>query len=134
MKTFHTVKSSDGNFDIQIELLIPRSMDDQRRHPLLVDVYAGPGTQQVDAKYHQGWYSYLSSNHHVIIARIDGRGSAYNGQKLLYEIYKRLGTIESEDQITATDYLLDTYRYLDWNKTAIWGWSYGGFASTLAAT
>nr|XP_054753411.1 inactive dipeptidyl peptidase 10-like isoform X2 [Lytechinus pictus] len=134
VKTFHTVKSSDGNFDIQIELLIPRSMDDQRRHPLLVDVYAGPGTQQVDAKYHQGWYSYLSSNHHVIIARIDGRGSAYNGQKLLYEIYKRLGTVEIEDQITATDYLLDTYRYLDWNKTAIWGWSYGGFAATLAAT
>ncbi|XP_030830007.1 inactive dipeptidyl peptidase 10 isoform X3 [Strongylocentrotus purpuratus] len=134
VKTFHTVKSADGNYDIQIELLIPRALDIARRHPLLVDVYGGPGSQQVDTKYHQGWYSYLSSKHHVIIARIDGRGSGYKGQKMLYEINKRLGTVEIEDQITATEYLLDNFRYLDWNKTAIWGWSYGGFAATLAAT
>ena len=57
--------------------------------------------EQADSQFRQGWYAFLSSNQHVIIARIDGRGSGFNGDKLMYEVYKRLGTVEVEDQVAA---------------------------------
>ena len=42
------------------------------------------------------------TNRSVIYGRIDGRGSAYKGSKMLFEIYRRLGTVEIEDQIAVT--------------------------------
>ncbi|XP_071488052.1 A-type potassium channel modulatory protein DPP6-like, partial [Diadema antillarum] len=133
VKRLYKTESKDGNYQIPIELLVPREIDTARKHPLMIDVYGGPGSQNVDSKFIQGWYTYLMSNYHIIVARIDGRGSGYKGEKMMYELYRRLGSVEIEDQVTGTNFLLETEKFLDWNKTAIWGWSYGGFASTLAA-
>ena len=47
------------------------------------------------------------------------------------KVYRRLGSVEMEDQISSTRLLLSRYGYLDPTRTAIWGWSYGGFATVM---
>ena len=50
---------------------------------------------------------------------------------MLIQVYRHLGTVEIQDQISVTRQLVKTYPYLDEKRTAIWGWSYGGFATAM---
>ena len=50
------------------------------------------------------WFTYLTSSENVIFAQVDGRGSGGRGTEFLHEIYRRFGTIEVQDQITAARY------------------------------
>jgi dipeptidyl-peptidase-4 len=49
----------------------------------------------------------------------------------LLQVYRNLGTVEIQDQISVTRELVRTYPYMDEERTAIWGWSYGGFATAM---
>jgi len=94
-------------------------------------VYNGPTTQQVDFQFRiRKFESYLSVNYNIIVAVIDGRGTDANGDRYMKAVYKQLGKLESQDQITLAEQLKLEY-YTDDNKFAIWGWSYGGFVSAL---
>lgn len=66
--------------------------------------YAGPCSQKSDFRFRVGWSTYLASTEKVIVASFDGRGSGYQGDKIMHALYKRLGTYEVEDQITAARY------------------------------
>ena len=66
--------------------------------------YGGPGSQQVTHRFRLGWDAYLSSTENIIIVQVDGRGSGARGQTYLHSIYKKLGTLEVQDQITAVRY------------------------------
>ena len=57
---------------------------------------------------------------------IDGRGSGFRGDDLLFQIHYKLGQPEVQDQIDVTKDLLNRYTFIDKSKVAIWGWSYGG--------
>ena len=63
--------------------------------------YGGPGSQQVTFRFRLGWDAYLSSKENIIIVQVDGRGSGSRGETYLHSIYKNLGTLEVQDQITA---------------------------------
>lgn len=64
--------------------------------------YGGPNTVRItdNAKYEYEYY--LTTNKRVIYAWIDARGSAFKGSKMLFEIYKNIGTVEIEDTIAVT--------------------------------
>jgi len=127
----------EGNYFAQVRLLLPPSLNRNKasQYPLLVYVYGGPQSQQVSDRFRIDWGTHLSSSRGVIYALIDGRGSGFQGDKMMQEIYRRMGTVEIEDQIAVTKYLAENLPFVDANRTAIWGWSYGGFAaaSTLAS-
>lgn len=63
--------------------------------------YAGPCSQKVDYRFRLSWATYLASTENIIVASFDGRGSGYQGDKIMHSVYKRLGTYEVEDQISA---------------------------------
>ena len=94
----------EGGYSAQVRLLLPPSLNRNKasQYPLLVYVYGGPTSQQVSDRFHIDWGTYLASSRGVIYATIDGRGSGYQGDKMLHEIYRRLGTVEIEDQIKVT--------------------------------
>lgn len=71
---------------------------------MLINVYGGPGSQQVDERFKVNWGYYLATNKNVIYGAIDGRGSGFKGDKILHELYHKLGTVEIEDQISVTKY------------------------------
>ncbi|XP_072033192.1 prolyl endopeptidase FAP-like [Amphiura filiformis] len=136
VKVIDTVKTDDGR-TLHIQRYFPGpdlgDIDPNRKHPLLIDVYGGPGSQSVNNIFELGWNAYLSSRYYMIVASIDGRGAGFYGEDNLYSVYKKLGTVEIEDQIKGVQYLIENKTRagkIDRNKIAIWGWSYGGFAAT----
>lgn len=94
--------------------------------------YSGPGTQLVTDKWRIDWNTYLAGTKDYIVTQIDGRGSSGQGYQLLYEVYRRLGTVEVSDQLEVAEYLRDSLHFVDKRRVGIWGWSYGGYTAALA--
>lgn len=64
--------------------------------------YGGPDSNQVLERYKVAWETYLCLNREIVIAFIDGRGSGLKGDNMMFANYRRLGTVEIEDQINVT--------------------------------
>lgn len=120
-----------GGFDLWYEMMLPPNFKTSKKYPLLIDVYGGPCSQSVNYRFKLNWGTYLSSSHEIIIASFDGRGSGYQGDEIMHSIYRRLGTFEVEDQIAAVRKFIDM-GFIDEGRIAIWGWSYGGYVSSMA--
>uniref|UniRef100_A0A674N1V7 Dipeptidyl-peptidase 10 (inactive) n=1 Tax=Takifugu rubripes TaxID=31033 RepID=A0A674N1V7_TAKRU len=88
------------------------------------------GGQAVSDRFSLGWDTVLVSLHSVIVARLDGRGSGFQGQRILHEVHQRLGTVDVKDQLAALQYLLQL-PYVDHNRIGVYGKAYGGFVSSL---
>lgn len=120
-----------AGLDLWYEMMLPPNFKRTKKYPLLINVYAGPCSQNVAYRFRLNWATHLASAHGIIVARFDGRGSGYQGDEILHAIYKRLGTLEVEDQITAVRKFIDM-GFIDKDRIAIWGWSYGGYVSSMA--
>uniref|UniRef100_A0A6Q2YVN3 Uncharacterized protein n=1 Tax=Esox lucius TaxID=8010 RepID=A0A6Q2YVN3_ESOLU len=120
-----------AGFDLWYQMMLPPKFQKNKKYPLLIDVYGGPGSQKADYRYRLNWGTYLSSTEGIIVASFDGRGSGYQGDKIMHSIYQRLGTFEVEDQITAVRKFIDM-GFIDKERIAIWGWSYGGYVTSMA--
>ncbi|KAJ3655173.1 hypothetical protein Zmor_014310 [Zophobas morio] len=123
----------DGGFKAQVNLKLPPNLDisGNTKYPMLVNVYAGPDSFQVVEKFNIDWGTYLAANKSIIYATIDGRSSGLKGNNMLFASYRHLGTVEIEDQIRVTKQIQDALPYVDGSRTAVWGWSYGGYASGM---
>ncbi|XP_011494919.1 PREDICTED: venom dipeptidyl peptidase 4 isoform X2 [Ceratosolen solmsi marchali] len=123
-----------GNFKAHVKLLLPPNVDlsGKRKYPMIVYVYGGPDTNEVTEKFNIDWGTYLVTNKNIIYTSIDGRGTGLKGNKIMFAVYRNLGTVEITDQINVTWYLQNNFSFIDATKTAIWGWSYGGYATGMA--
>lgn len=112
----------------------PHDFDPAKKYPVLFFVYGGPGSQTVSKEFESGqqamWHRYLTSRGYIIVS-VDNRGTGGRGRQFEKQVYKNLGQYEVEDQIDAAKYLIKKYDYIDQDRIGIWGWSYGGFMSTL---
>ncbi|XP_052873190.1 venom dipeptidyl peptidase 4 [Anopheles cruzii] len=130
----HEIDLGNG-FKAKAKLLIPPGINTTSaavKLPMLVDVYGGPNSANVVDTWGISWGTHLASNRSVVYAKIDGRGSGLRGDRLMYQIYRKLGTVEIDDQIAGAKKLAEQLPYIDANRMAIWGWSYGGYASAMA--
>uniref|UniRef100_A0A8B9K943 Dipeptidyl peptidase 4 n=1 Tax=Astyanax mexicanus TaxID=7994 RepID=A0A8B9K943_ASTMX len=118
-------------YDFWYQMMFPPNFDASKKYPLLIQVYAGPASQYVDYKFKLEWATYLCSTENVIIASFDGRGSGYQGDRIMHAIYERLGTYEVEDQISAVRKFIDM-GFIDKDRIGMWGWSYGGYVTSMA--
>ena len=115
-------------------IMKPHDFDPAKEYPVLFYVYGGPGSQTVQKKFGSGqrpmWHRYLTSQGYIVVS-VDNRGTGGRGRDFEKQVYKKLGQYEVEDQIDAAKFLLEKYNYLDEDHVGIWGWSYGGFMSSL---
>lgn len=90
-----------SGFDAIVKLQLPPNMDTsgKTKYPMLVDVYAGPGSYAGFDKWEVALSTYLVTSRKYIYAQINGRGSGNRGENLLHSIYRAMGTVEIEDQI-----------------------------------
>ncbi|CAJ1087497.1 dipeptidyl peptidase 4-like [Xyrichtys novacula] len=130
MPTMRREKIKLGGKELWYQMYLPPGFDESKKYPLLIDVYAGPCSQKVDFAYRVGWSTYLASTEKIIVASFDGRGSGYQGDDIMHALYKRLGTYEVEDQITAAREFIKM-GFIDKDRVAIWGWSYGGYVTSM---
>ena len=122
----------DNGSESQVMMALPGDLDESKKYPMLIDVYGGPDSSSVTNRWSIDWGSYLVSAHEIIYAKIDGRGAGLRGDKNLFALYKKLGTVEVNDQIETTEKLQKKHSYIDASRTAIWGWSYGGYVSGMS--
>lgn len=109
----------------------PPHFDPNKKYPLFMFQYSGPGSQQVANRWHgtnDYWHQMLASEGYII-ACVDGRGTGFKGRDFKKVTQRELGKYEVEDQIAAARQLSEL-PYVDANRTGIWGWSYGGFMSS----
>ncbi|KPP69206.1 hypothetical protein Z043_112054 [Scleropages formosus] len=91
---------------------------------------SAPGIQSVGDWFQLHWESVLISADSVIVARLDGRGSRFQGQRVLQAIHQHLGITDVEDHIVAVQSLVKL-PYIDGSRVGVYGKGYGGFLATL---
>lgn len=115
-------------------MIKPQSFNPDKKYPVLMYVYGGPGSQEVNNSYFRSydhaWYQMLAQKGYIVVC-VDGRGTAGRGDAFEKVIYKQMGKYETIDQIATAEYL-QTLPYVDKERIGIWGWSFGGYLSSLA--
>ena len=131
-KFFGTFTTSRGT-ELNYYVIRPKHFKDNEKHPVLIYVYGGPGNQQVSNSYGYSdyyWYHMLAEMGYVVFC-FDGRGTGGRGAQFKKQTYKDLGRMECEDAIEAARWL-GQQSWVDKERIGIWGWSFGGYLSTLS--
>lgn len=130
-KEFFTMKDRDGVV-LNGWMIKPAKLDANKKYPVLQYVYGGPGSNTVVDVWSGSdfyWYQMLAEQG-VIVVSVDNRGTEFRGRDFKKCTYGQMGKLESADQIDVAKYL-GTLPYVDKNRIGIWGWSYGGYMSSL---
>ena len=128
-KEFSTIQINGS--ELNMWMIKPADFDANKKYPLLMFQYSGPGSQQVSNRWGDSrtlWHKDLA-NQGFIIACVDGTGTGFKGSKFKKSTYLNLVKYESLDQISAAK-TLGELPYVDNNRIGIWGWSFGGHMAT----
>jgi len=126
-----TIKAADGKTDLYTRLIKPSNFDPNKKYPVMVYVYGGPHAQLITNSYLDGanlWMYWMAEQGYLVFT-VDNRGSGNRGVAFESVIHQRLGVNEMDDQIKGVDYL-KSLPYVDANRLAVHGWSFGGFMTT----
>ena len=115
----------------------PAGFSAQKKYPVIMYQYGGPGSQQVKNAWGIGMSGqgaileqYLCQLGYICVC-VDNRGTGGRGADFEKCTYLNLGEKESRDQVE-TAVWLGQQSYVDKNRIGIWGWSYGGWNTLMA--
>jgi dipeptidyl-peptidase-4 len=120
-------KAADGETDLYGLLHFPSNFRPTRKYPLLVSVYAGPGT--VGARETFTMPNPLTE-FGFLVATFDSRSASGRGKRFMDAIYQKFGRTEVDDQAAGVKSIRER-RYVDRDRVGMYGTSYGG---TVSAT
>ena len=133
-KEYFTIPNEAGD-QINAWIMKPKNFDPNKKYPLFMYQYSGPGSQSVSNSWDAGnglWFNHLVQKGYIV-ACVDGRGTGYKGTKFKKVTYLNLGKYETEDQIAAAKWF-GKQSYIDQSRIGIFGWSFGGYMASLALT
>ncbi|HTF02509.1 MAG TPA: prolyl oligopeptidase family serine peptidase, partial [Bacteroidia bacterium] len=130
-----TITSADGSTPLWCRMILPAGFDSTKKYPTLTYVYNGPNVQMVFNNWLGGadLFLYYMAQQGFVVFTVDGRGSDNRGLEFEQAIFRHLGTQEIADQKMGSNYL-KSKSYVDGNRMAVYGWSYGGFMTTSMMT
>ena len=115
----------------------PKDFDTNKKYPVILFQYSGPGSQQVIDAWNTGSmgnggaFDYYLAQQGFIVVCVDGRGTGGRGTAFEKCTYLRIGELESRDQVE-TALWLGKQSYIDKERIGIWGWSFGGFNTLMS--
>ncbi len=129
---FFSFDASDGTA-LNGWMIRPPDFDAGRTYPVVMYVYGGPGSQTAADSWGGARYLWhqLLAQEGFIVASVDNRGTGGRGRDFKNVTYLDLGNHESRDQVEAARYL-GSLPYVDEDRIAIWGWSYGGYMTLMS--
>lgn len=132
-KEFFKITTESGQ-ELNAWMIKPPKFDENKKYPVFMYVYGGPGYQTVmdEWDYNSIWYQMLAQKGYIVVS-VDTRGCGGRGADFRKVTYGQLGKYETIDQIDAAKYL-GTLKYVDKDRIGIQGWSYGGYMSSLCIT
>ena len=134
-ETFSFTTSEDVKLDGW--MVKPKDFDTNKKYPVILFQYSGPGSQQVIDAWNAGSmgnggaFDYYLAQQGFIVVCVDGRGTGGRGAAFEKCTYLRIGELESRDQIE-TALWLGKQSYIDKERIGIWGWSFGGFNTLMS--
>ncbi|MBP6429030.1 MAG: S9 family peptidase [Bacteroidales bacterium] len=134
-KEFGSFTTTTGT-SLNYWMIKPSNMKEGKKYPVLFFVYGGPSSQEVLNSQKRAsdmyWFMMLAQEGYITIC-VDPRGTGMRGEEFRKCTYMELGKFETEDLIEAAKYF-GSQSYVDKTRLGIFGWSYGGYMSTLAIT
>ena len=131
-KEFFTITTSE-NVELNAWKILPPNFDKEKQYPVLFTIYGGPGSQTIQNSWGSDLWEQMLAQKGIIVVSVDNRGTGARGEEFKKMTYMQLGKYETIDQIEAAKYL-GSLDYIDANRIGIFGWSYGGYMSTLCMT
>ena len=135
-KEFFTFTTSQG-VELNGWMMKPSNFDPNKKYPVIMHQYSGPGSQQVLDRWGIGSFSdggmfeaYMCDKGFIMVC-VDGRGTGGRGAAFEKCTYMSIGVKEATDQAEAAKYL-GTLPYIDGKRIGIWGWSYGGYNTLMS--
>lgn len=128
-KEFFTFTTPEG-YELNGWMMKPVDFDPSQKYPILMFQYSGPGSQQVLDTWSVSWETYMATQGYIAVC-VDGRGTGGRGAAFEKCTYLSIGVKEADDQVSAAKYL-GTLPYIDKDRIAIWGWSYGGYMTLMS--
>ena len=132
----HSMTTADG-VELNAWILKPAGFDASKKYPVVMYQYGGPGSQQVRDAWGIGMAGqgalleqYLCQQGYICVC-VDNRGTGGRGADFEKCTYLKLGQLEAHDQVEAAVWL-GRQSYVDKDRIAIWGWSFGGFNTLMA--
>lgn len=116
-------------------MIQPPHMDPNERHPVLLTQYSGPNSHDAADRFggrNALWFQMLAQKGYVVVC-VDPRGTGRRGREFRHITYGQLGKYEVEDHIALARWL-QQQPYVDPDRIGVWGWSYGGYMSSLCIT
>ncbi len=128
---FFTFKNRDQD-ELNGYMITPPNFDASKQYPVFMYLYGGPGSQTVTDSWggqNYWWFQMLAQKGYIVVS-VDNRGTGARGEEFKKMTYLQLGKYETMDQIDAAKYL-GNQPYVDASRIGIFGWSYGGYMSSL---
>ena len=129
-----SIKGISGD-TLHTRLFKPINFDASKKYPVVVYLYGGPHAQMINSSWQGGanlWFQYMAQNGFVVFT-LDNRGSGNRGKNFEQATFRRLGTMETEDQLSGMKYL-KSFGFVDTTRMGVHGWSFGGFMTTTLMT
>jgi dipeptidyl-peptidase-4 len=127
--------TTEQGVDLNGWYIKPNDFDPAKKYPVLLYMYGGPGSQTVVNQWKGQrylWHQMLAQNG-IIVASFDNRGTGSRGEEFNKQVYRQLGILETEDQIQVAEHL-GSRSFIDETRIVTWGWSYGGYLSSMIIT
>lgn len=125
------VLKHDG-VELRYQMLKPVDMQADKKYPVFLRVYGGPGSQQVQRRWDKRWGlldQYMAQQGFVVFT-LDNRGSDRRGKAFEDPIYRNMGDVEVQDQLAGIEFL-KSQSFVDENRIGVFGWSYGGYMTLM---
>ena len=120
---YGVLPAEDGTL-LYWEMVAP-DLEPGKKYPVYFYHYGGPGPQIVTKGWNGALRQAIVDKGYIWFA-LDNRGSANRGVKFEQPIYRAMGGVEVRDQKAGAEFLTQ-FDFVDPDKIAIDGWSYGGY-------
>jgi dipeptidyl-peptidase 4 len=127
--------NTSENISLNAWMIKPLDFSPDKKYPVLMYVYGGPGSQTVTNSWGRAttsWFQMLTQQGYIIVS-VDNRGTGARGEEFKKMTYRQLGYYETIDQIEGARHL-SSLPYIDSERIGIFGWSYGGYMALLCLT
>jgi len=124
--------SLDSSVKLDGHLLLPRDHDPNKKYPVIIYGYGMPGTQIVWNKWGSLWSQYLTQQGYIVFS-MDSRGMSGRGERFKNFSYGDMSKYLTLDHAAGVRYLIDV-GYADSSRIGAWGWSGGGYFTSLMLT
>ncbi len=115
-----------GGTKVEGFIVKPPNFDPHKKYPMVYLVHGGPQGQWMD-EFHYRWNAELFASPGYVAVMVNPRGSTGYGQKFTDEISGDWGGKVFVDLMNGVEYVTEHYPYIDKNRIAAAGASYGGY-------